>query len=194
MKFFISTLQVPGLEARSFCRPFVCSRSPWPFLPAKLIKWIGRNHAAQHGSVRQLQKTALQLFKQLKACPASLEGCSCKGMRIDAVSNLCSGWIVTHKVHFYMLYHVIIYPPAPAAQGGAQGKRATPTTATISQQQQQPRQCWQGGGAKVHSGKGDPEGTLDLGTNHHWRRNPPFSGIVFRCGKGYFLEACSSTS
>jgi len=39
-------------------------------------------------------------------------------MRIDAVSNLCSGWIVTHKVHFYMLYHVIIYPPAPAAQGG----------------------------------------------------------------------------
>ena len=101
-------------------------------------------------------------------------------------------WHISAFLHVISCYNISAGPGC--ARGARKGKRATPTTATISQQQQQPRQCWQGGGAKVHSGKGDPEGTLDLGTNHHWRRNPPFSGIVFRCGKGYFLEACSSTS
>ena len=42
-----------------------------------------------------------------------------------------------------------------------------------------------------NSRKRDPEGTLGLGTNHYWKRDPSFSGMVFRCGEGYVLEACT---
>ena len=42
-----------------------------------------------------------------------------------------------------------------------------------------------------NSRKRDPEGTLGLGTNHYWKRDPSFSGMVFRCGEGCVLEACT---